>query len=335
MGDTNGDIKVSVYCLAYNHGKYIRNALKGLVKQRTNFRYEVFVHDDASTDNTAEIIREYAEKYPDIIRPIYQTENQYSKGVKIMPTYILPKMSGRYIAVCEGDDFWTDDDKLQLQVDALEAHPECAVCHAKVDRTDVQGNIIGLPLPPVEIKSGVIKSKDYLALVAYAGPCQTLTFQLSGAMMRKDIYEEYIENKPGYAKMFRAGDIPMFLYMGMKGDAFYINRSMSCYRTGNPESFVGRMGGSAEKKIKHYEAESDALRAFDEYSGFIVHEAIENGIKNRRFSILRATHDIPAMRSREMRAMYRSLPIKARFKEWLCCYFPWVMQIMGKLKKHS
>ena len=76
-------IMVSILCIAYNHEKYIRQCLNGFVMQKTNFKYEVLVHDDASTDKTADIIREYEEKYPDLIKPIYQTENQYSKGVKI------------------------------------------------------------------------------------------------------------------------------------------------------------------------------------------------------------------------------------------------------------
>lgn len=117
-------IVVSVYCLAYNHEQYIRDALEGFVRQKTNFRYEVLVHDDASTDNTPAIIREYAQKYPDIIKPIFQTENQYSKGVKILPEIIHPKSSGRYIAFCEGDDYWCDENKLQRQVDFLETHQE-------------------------------------------------------------------------------------------------------------------------------------------------------------------------------------------------------------------
>ena len=117
-------IVVSVYCLAYNHEQYIRDALEGFVRQKTNFRYEVLVHDDASTDNTSAIIREYAQKYPDIIKPIFQTENQYSKGVKILPEIIHPKSSGIYIAFCEGDDYWCDENKLQRQVDFLETHQE-------------------------------------------------------------------------------------------------------------------------------------------------------------------------------------------------------------------
>lgn len=98
-------IMVSVYCLAYNHEKYIRHTLNGFVSQKTNFRYEVFVHDDASTDNTASIIQEYADKYPDIIKPIFQTENQHSQKIPIIATHILPKMSGKYIAACEGTIF--------------------------------------------------------------------------------------------------------------------------------------------------------------------------------------------------------------------------------------
>ena len=114
-------IKLSVICLTYNHEKFIRQALDGFVMQKTNFPFEVIVHDDASTDETAKIIREYEIKYPELIKPIYQKENLWQKGI---PTknYIYPKINGKYVALCEGDDYWTDPLKLQKQVDFLEAH---------------------------------------------------------------------------------------------------------------------------------------------------------------------------------------------------------------------
>ncbi|HHX61228.1 MAG TPA: glycosyltransferase [Epulopiscium sp.] len=99
---------VSICCLAYNHEKFIRQALDGFIMQESNFPIEVLIHDDASTDDTANIIREYEKKYPEIIKPIYQTENQYSKGVGISVTYNFPRAKGKYIAMCEGDDYWTD-----------------------------------------------------------------------------------------------------------------------------------------------------------------------------------------------------------------------------------
>lgn len=126
--NNNESIIVSIKCTAYNHEKYIRETLEGFIMQKTNFRFEAIVHDDASTDNTADIIREYAEKYPDIIKPIYETENQYSKKDGSLLRIMNKASKGKYIALCEGDDYWTDPYKLQKQVDFLEGHPDYVMC---------------------------------------------------------------------------------------------------------------------------------------------------------------------------------------------------------------
>ncbi len=121
---------VSVCCLAYNHEPFIRQALDGFIMQKTPFPFEAIIHDDASTDGTAEIIREYAEKYPEIIRPIYQTENQFSRtGDYPHVAFVYPIARGKYIALCDGDDYWTDPLKLQKQVAFMERHPDCAMCY--------------------------------------------------------------------------------------------------------------------------------------------------------------------------------------------------------------
>ena len=121
-------IKLSVICLTYNHAAYIRQALDGFVMQKTNFDFEVLIHDDASTDGTADIIREYQQKYPKIIKPIFQTENLYYQNKSISKNFVYPLIKGEYVAFCEGDDYWTDENKLQKQVDFLDAHPDYAVC---------------------------------------------------------------------------------------------------------------------------------------------------------------------------------------------------------------
>lgn len=115
---------VSIRCTTYNHEKYISQCLEGFLMQETNFPFEVIVHDDASTDATPAIIKEYETKYPSIIKPIYEVENQYSKGVASLVRNINSHMRGKYIASCEGDDYWCDKDKLQKQFDFLEAHNE-------------------------------------------------------------------------------------------------------------------------------------------------------------------------------------------------------------------
>jgi len=127
MNET-GTPLLSICCLAYNHEPFIRQCLDGFLMQKTDFPFEVLIHDDASTDKTADIIREYEAKYPNIIKPIYQTENQYSKGVKISTKYQYSRAKGKYIALCEGDDYWTDQQKLQKQVDFLEQNEEYSLC---------------------------------------------------------------------------------------------------------------------------------------------------------------------------------------------------------------
>ena len=127
---------VSIACLTYNHEKYIKDAIEGFLSQKTEFDYEILIHDDASTDRTADIIRRYEIKYPNKIYGIYQRENQLSKIIEdgnMLQDYLYPVCKGKYIALCEGDDFWIDPDKLQMQVNYLESHPECAaVCHDAV-----------------------------------------------------------------------------------------------------------------------------------------------------------------------------------------------------------
>jgi glycosyltransferase involved in cell wall biosynthesis len=120
---------VSVCCITYNHVDYISEALDSFLMQETNFPFEILVHDDASTDGTKNIILEYAENYPEIIKAVIQTENQYSKAGLIAHRFLFPKAKGKYIALCEGDDYWTDCTKLQKQVQFLEDHPEYVITY--------------------------------------------------------------------------------------------------------------------------------------------------------------------------------------------------------------
>ena len=133
----NRPLMVSIRCTAYNQEEQIRECLDGFVMQQTNFRFEAVVHDDASTDGTAAIIKEYAEKYPDIIKPILETENQYSKHDGSLERIMNEAATGKYVAWCEGDDCWIDPLKLQKQVDYLESHPDCMLVHTDMEVKDV------------------------------------------------------------------------------------------------------------------------------------------------------------------------------------------------------
>lgn len=120
---------VSICCITYNHAQFIQKCLDGFLMQQTEFPVEILIHDDCSTDGTIEIIQEYTAKYPELIFPLYEEENQYQQGKAAeIDFYNYRRARGKYIAYCEGDDYWTDPLKLQKQVDFMEANPEYSVC---------------------------------------------------------------------------------------------------------------------------------------------------------------------------------------------------------------
>lgn len=160
---------VSVVCTAYNHQDYIRDTLDGFVMQQTTFPIEIIVHDDASTDDTAAIIRKYENRYPHLFRNIYQAENQYSKGVNIWRQLFANYCRGKYIAICEGDDYWTDPMKLQKQVDFLEGHVDYGLIYTDVDfmyqeRNYIERAVFGNHKLPVYTSfNEMLMNKGYIA----------------------------------------------------------------------------------------------------------------------------------------------------------------------------
>lgn len=129
--------RVSVVVLTYNHAAFIGQALDSVLMQQVDFAYEVIVGEDCATDDTRRIVQEYAQRYPDIIRPIYQPSNG---GMGHNLRVCLAAARGEYLAPLEGDDYWTDARKLQKQVDFLAANPEYSMCFHEVKVTNADGS---------------------------------------------------------------------------------------------------------------------------------------------------------------------------------------------------
>ncbi|MEX9611153.1 glycosyltransferase [Providencia manganoxydans] len=132
-------VYISCVCIAYNHENYIRDALDSILAQKTEYRFELIIHDDKSTDGTREIILEYKEKFPNIVKLILQEENQYSKCPRIIPL-TAPYLDGNYVTICEGDDFWIDENKINLQYSALTENNNIDICFTSALTLDPHGN---------------------------------------------------------------------------------------------------------------------------------------------------------------------------------------------------
>lgn len=210
---------VSVLCITYNHERYIRQCLDGMLMQRTLFPFEILIHDDASTDRTPDIIRDYEDKYPDIIKPIYQIENQYSKGVNITLEIQFPHAKGKYIALCEGDDYWIDPLKLQKQVDFLENNPDYSMFfHNAIEHFEHKN-----------IKDRLfsnVKNADYSGVEIYKRwIIPTASVVLHRSVIEADLYQAAIKNKK-----FMFGDILIFLTAANLGRVRGSSDVMSVYR---------------------------------------------------------------------------------------------------------
>ena len=209
------DILVSIHCLAYNHEPYIRQCLDGFVMQQTKFKFEVLVHDDASTDHTADIIREYEKKYPNLIKPIYQSSNQYSRHVNV-GTLNLSRAKGKYIAWCEGDDYWIDPLKLQKQVDFLENHSDCGLCYTKVkyyyQNSCQYGNLWGGPYT------------EFIDLFR-KNTIPTLT-----VLYRRDLQLKYDRDVQPNLYNWYMGDYPMWLWFAHESRIAFLPEVTGIYR---------------------------------------------------------------------------------------------------------
>lgn len=313
-------IGVSVICTAYNHEKYIRDALNGFIMQKTDFPIEVLVHDDASTDNTTEIIKEYEAKYPDLIHGIYETENLYSKGGDIF--WFIEKAKGKYIALCEGDDYWTDSMKLQRQYEALEAHPECDVCaHEAVIMAGKKK--IGRVAPS---KKNTVFSAETVIL-GNGGFVSTCSLFLKTSYMKSNS-ALHKRSRYKYDYLFQIG-------ASLRGGMVYLSIPMSVYRKNVSNSWSIRneaenfatcwcqmyeMLNEVDNQI--YEETngrfSDSLRQMKEYYQFLISDSMEKAGEFYK---------------RENKGAISFIPLKNRLRYFLWAKVPCLMKAKKKISE--
>ena len=321
----NSDIMVSICCITYNHEKYIKDALEGFLNQKTNFNFEILIHDDASIDNTANIIREYENKYPNIIRGIYQTENQYSKNNKIAETFLFPMARGKYIALCEGDDYWIDNNKLQKQVNFLEENEEYSlVVHPSLCENQVSNE-------RYKMKSfNTDKSLDLREfLEEYYHVAPKVLFQTSSLVFRGKYIKELLIEKPQFNYNCNVGDIPLELFLANKGKIYFFNSFMSVYRTCVPGSWTLKQRSDLQC-IKSLENMKQMYTEFDIYTGKKYEKIINKFIDMIDFDLSIFKGEYKELVRIKNRTYFRKLNIKSKVFILISAYSP---QFAIKLKQ--
>jgi glycosyltransferase involved in cell wall biosynthesis len=317
------NIQVSILCPAYNHSIYIRDAIDSFLSQKTNFDYEIVINDDCSTDDTRTIIEEYAQKYPDIIVPIYQKENQYSKGTGIIKDILIPKARGKYIAICEGDDYWIDENKLQLQYDYLESHDECSFCVHNARLVDEHKHVIGNVITSkhdgiISTSDVIINGGDYIAT--------------SSLFARKP------STIPSYFDVISL-DYTWQIFFASLGDYTYcFKKAMSVYRIGSIGSWSSLKSRNFEvykkREIDLFFTKQKLRKEFNIYNNNRFADAIEMADNHDRLQCAVCIEDYQQLKKEPIKSYIKTLTPKLRLKCFALANVPPVYNAYKKLKSN-
>lgn len=309
--------EVSIICCTYNDEQYIRDALNSLLAQKTNFPIEILIHDDASTDNTADIIREYEKTYPQIIKSIYQKDNQSSRGIEVQQIN-YERARGKYIAICNGKDFWIDEYKLQRQYDYLEKTKKCVLSVHAGKLVDINGKHLNDICAPSKM------NRFYNTPELIQG--DSGLFVTNSMFFRANI----VKNRPSLFINGPVTNYVLFLYLSLFGQVHYMRDVMSCQRVGVPEYSMTAQVASIDTEKQHFQKIGEWLLQFDEWTNYSFRDAIEDKLNANDFiytSKQETLKDMDVMSLSEVNAL---MPLKSKVVVILEQYLP---QLAGMLKR--
>lgn len=303
---------VSICCTAYNHEKYLAQTLESFLSQRCDFAYEILIHDDVSTDRTADIIREYAARYPHIIRPMFQTQNQYSRGVPINETFNFPRARGKYIALCEGDDYWCDPDKLQRQIAHMESDPGCTFCFTNGYVHDEAGIHPDRPfLPYYENEKSLFTGEsraftlDEMARVNFI-PTASFVFRVDALRALPPSFTQ---------RECQHGDLRMRLFLTAAGHAWYEHLYACTYRE-NVSGSAMQIWKKEKRDLLYRRCQSvvDMVNDVDDYSRGAASAGLQTIRDHYLWVMAHNAPDLKTLVSGEVGRVWRTLPAKERLR---------------------
>ncbi|WP_075981920.1 glycosyltransferase [Bacillus massilinigeriensis] len=321
------NILVSINCITYNHEKYISDAIEGFLHQKTDFEYEILIGEDCSTDCTREIVEKYAKSYPNLIRVITSSRNV---GAAENMRRLFQNSKGKYIALCEGDDYWIDMNKLQKQVDYMENNPDCTLCfHNGIvveDKNKINDRSV-IPWMKNNEKYYFNRSCQYTAgELALLGYIPTASY----------LYPKHLlEDLPDWCYNAIVGDNVIKLITSSHGYAYYMNECMSVYRFGIGGSATSnwiKENDSIEKKITHCQGFIDLFDNFNQYSNQKFTEEIEKAKKIFEFQIAIIKGDLKLIREERFKENLAELSLREKIKLYSKCLFPKAYTKMAAIK---
>lgn len=269
---------VSISLVAFNAEAYIRDAIEGCLMQEVNFPYEIIIHDDASTDDTPRIIKEYAEKHPDKIIPILQTENQFSQGIEIIAKNIVPKAKGKFIAFLEADDYWIDSQKLNIQVSVFESQPDVSMCFTATKHVFSSGSKQPR-LKRYRNYDSLCSKKD---VILKGGRL----LDMASAMVKRSIFDDI----PDWYFYKQIWDVTVPLLSLLHGKIQYLDKVTTIYRYNVPGSWTQNNVRYLERRKMNIMKTIRFIDGFDKETNYQYHKFVDRKNNSLIVEILLLSH---------------------------------------------
>ena len=307
---------VSVVCTTYNHEKYILDALKGIAIQETSFPFEVIIHDDASTDGTQRLIRDFLKTIDINAKIVFQETNIYSQGGSYIG-YVEPLIEGKYVAVCEGDDYWTDPTKLQRQYDYMESRPDCPAVVHDAGIFDMRQN---------QMNGRIVNRDDEMDFsLEYVIKAGGGLYPTCSIFCRRELF-----NLPAEFCGWGIGDYPRSIWFAENGNIHYIPRVMATYRFGTPGSWTMRIRNADQGK-RELSVRIEKLRALNVLRGGRNSDAINYAIAKTCFFRKIELGDWKDASRGSGGTFYHDLNSADKAKYWVKAHFPNAFYFMKSL----
>ena len=313
---------VTVIVMTYNQKQYIRQAIDSILRQKTTFDFNIFVHDDCSDDGTQEILQEYRDRYPKKIYVYHQEKRRFlDDGFNMMIfNYVVPKIHSNYVAYCDGDDYWCDDNKLQKQYDFLQQNPDYSMCFHSAYQLKNNHDMSS--------KWFILNDGDY-EMKDFVNDKPGIKVATSSIFLRTDAFRDF----SNWRKSYPVEDVPMYMTAALHGKIRCLSDIMCVYRQFAIGSWTSQNKNSNERKIQHLAQLINATNLFNEETNFSYQTLVDSQIKSCEFRIGLIKRDFKTIFNRKYRTIYKQLPFKERISLKLQYRLPHLYNLFHKKEK--
>ena len=292
---------LTVIVMTYNHKDYIAKAIDSILLQIVKVDFSILIHDDCSDDGTYEILLDYQKRYPDKIQIIRQETRKFLKdGINLMIyKYVVPKIKTKYVAYCDGDDFWCDNHKLQKQYDFMELHPEYSMCFHSAYQLKNNGDMSS--------KWFISKERD-IDMSDLINDKPGICVATSSIFLKKEVFVDF----PDWRKQFPVEDVPMYMMAAIYGKIRCMSDVMCVYRQFSSGSWTSQNRSNIERKLKHLNSIKAATSCFNEWSHYKYNDLVTQQIKGCDFRIALLSEDFGFVFDKKNKYLLKRMPFKER-----------------------